>query len=98
VRVDKFLSRVGLVRRTELKQDRVEIRINGKEVKPSKDVKVGDIIEFISPTLLFRVEVLRLPEKKGIPAKMRSFYYRVIYRSTKHKEIKSEFIKWLLED
>ncbi len=98
MRVDKYLSRVGLVRRSALKKDGVEIRVNEKDVKPSREIKVGDIIEFKSPTLLFKIEVLKLPECRSIPSKMRNTYYRLIYHRTKPKEIQSEFIKWLLGD
>ena len=98
VRVDKYLSRLGLARRTELKKDDIVVKLNDKEVKPSKDVKEGDIIEFISPSLIFKVEVLKLPERKSVPTKERENYYRLIFRKIRKKEVRSEFIKWLLED
>ena len=98
MRVDKYLSRVGLIRRTEFRNSEIDLKVNNRKAKPSKDVKEGDIIEFVSPSLILKIEVLKLPQNKSVPSKEREKYYRVIYRRSTKKELKSEFIKWLLED
>ncbi len=98
MRVDKYLSAVGLVRRTQLKKNNVEIKINGKKVKPSKEVRVGDVISFTSPTLIFKIEVIDIPLSKAVPKMDRDKYYRVRDLKKKKREIESEFIKWLLRD
>ena len=65
MRVDKFLkvSRI-LKRRTLANQaaDGGRVKVNGKQVKPSYQVKVGDVIElgFNSGTLSF--EILNIKE------------------------------------
>lgn len=98
MRVDKYLSRLGLVKRASIKEELTNLKINGIVAKPSKKIKVGDVIEFISSNVIFKIEVLRLPEKRNVATKERENYFRLIYRRVNHREIKSEFIKWLLED
>lgn len=69
MRIDKFLkvSRI-LKRRTVAKEaaDCGKISVNGKEVKPSYQLKVGDEVEvsFTSGALRFRVKELKEFVKK----------------------------------
>lgn len=69
MRIDKFLkvSRI-LKRRTVAKDAAVggKILVNGKEVKPAYQLKVGDEVEvsFASGALRFRVKELRETVKK----------------------------------
>ena len=98
MRVDKFLSIVGLIPRGRLKKEGVELKINGKKAKPSKEIKVGDIISVSSPTLYFEIEVLKLPVSKSVKKTERNEYYNLIVFKKQKKQVNSEFIKWLLED
>ena len=98
MRVDKYLSAVGLIQRSKLKREEVRLSVNGKSVKPSKEVKVGDVIYLTSPTLVFEIEVLDIPSTKSVPKSRREDYYKVRVFKRQKKEINSEFIKWLLED
>lgn len=69
MRIDKFLkvSRI-LKRRTVAKEaaDCGKISVNGKEVKPSYQLKTGDVVEvsFSSGALRFRVKALKEYVKK----------------------------------
>jgi len=98
VRVDKYLSILGLVRRSDIKKEGILIKVNGNIVKPSKNIKVGDAVEFQSPTFIFKIEVIKLPNSKSIKSQERKDYFKIIQKETKKKEITSEFIKWLLKD
>ena len=70
MRVDKFLNVVNLLKRRAIAQDMCEnnaIKVNGNLAKPSKEVKVGDVIELVYLEKTKRVEVLEIPAQKTIP-------------------------------
>jgi ribosomal 50S subunit-recycling heat shock protein len=77
MRLDKFLKISRLAkRRTEAKEalDAGRIELDGRAVKPSHAVKVGDelLIHYASRDL--RVRVLSLPERPGARVKPESLY------------------------
>lgn len=60
MRIDKFLKVSRIIKRRTVSKDACEkdrILINGKQAKPSKEVKIGDIVEVVyqNSTLKFRV-------------------------------------------
>ena len=60
MRIDKFLKVSRILKRRSLAAEAASggrVKINGKTVKPSHDVKAGDVIElgFNSGTVAFRV-------------------------------------------
>ncbi|MBR6741937.1 MAG: RNA-binding S4 domain-containing protein [Clostridia bacterium] len=60
MRIDKFLKVSRLIRRRTVANDACgneHISVNGKVVKPSYDVKIGDIIEIAFGTRVLRVRV-----------------------------------------
>ena len=69
MRIDKFLKVSRILKRRTVAQEAAsagKISVNGKEVKPSYRVKVGDIVEvsFLSGVLKFRVLDLKETVKK----------------------------------
>ncbi len=68
MRLDKFLkvSRV-IKRRTVANEaaDQGRIVVNGKVVKPSYEVKVGDIVEIKFGDKVSKFEILKVPERLG---------------------------------
>ena len=69
MRIDKFLKVSRILKRRTVAHDAAEagkISVNGKEVKPSYRLKVGDVVEiaFLSGTLKFRVKELKETVKK----------------------------------
>lgn len=61
MRLDKFLKLARLVKRRTIAQEMVDIgavRINGRGVKPSAEVREGDILEIAYPRRLLKVKVL----------------------------------------
>ena len=68
MRLDKFLkvSRV-IKRRTVANEvaDKGRVIVNGKQVKPSYDVKVGDICEITFGDKVSKFEIIKVPEKQG---------------------------------
>jgi ribosomal 50S subunit-recycling heat shock protein len=69
MRVDKFLKVSRILKRRTLAQDAANggrIKINGKTVKPSHQIKVGDILEigFNSGTVKVRINDVKETVKK----------------------------------
>jgi len=65
MRVDRFLKLSRLVKRRAMAAKMVSVgavRLNGKPVKPSVDVKAGDKIEVAFPRRLITAEVLTVDE------------------------------------
>lgn len=65
MRIDKYLKVSRLIKRRTIanqacEQDR--IYINGKQVKPSAQVKIGDIIEIQFGTNKLKIEVIEVNE------------------------------------
>lgn len=61
IRIDKFLKLSQLVKRRTVAQEMAEVgavRVNGRKVKPSSDVKTGDLIEVAFPRRVVSAVVL----------------------------------------
>lgn len=61
IRIDKYLKLSRLVKRRTIAQEMVEvgaIRISGRKVKSSTEVKVDDLVEIAFPRRLLKVLVL----------------------------------------
>lgn len=81
VRIDKFLNIVNLVKRRAIAQDMCinnAICVNGKIVKASKEVKVGDVIEMIFIEKIKKIEVIEIPTQKTIAKQDSLKYYRML--------------------
>lgn len=66
VRIDKYLKQTGIIKRRTVAQRMIEggkVFVNGRIVKPSYEVKIGDKIKIIFP---FR-EVELLVDQQGEP-------------------------------
>lgn len=65
MRIDKFLKVSRVIKRRTVAQEACDggrIEINGKSAKPSKDVKVGDIVTVTFGTNAMCFEVLSIDE------------------------------------
>ncbi|MDR1515271.1 MAG: RNA-binding S4 domain-containing protein [Synergistaceae bacterium] len=73
MRVDKFLKLSRLVKRRTAAQEMIlvgAVRLNGRTIKPSAAVRIGDKIEVAYPRRVLSVEVLTTDEreiKRGVP-------------------------------
>ncbi len=75
MRIDKFLKISRLLKRRTLAQEACDggrVKVNGKSVKPSFNIKIGDIVEigFNSGTVKFKVldikETVRKEQADGL--------------------------------
>lgn len=68
MRLDKFLKVSRIIKRRTVANEAADggrISVNGRIVKPSYAVKVGDIIEIKFGDKTSRFEVLSVPDKVG---------------------------------
>lgn len=67
MRIDKFLKVSRVIKRRTVAQEACDggrIEINGKAVKPAKEVKVGDVVAVSFGNNTLRFEVLSVDEKQ----------------------------------
>ncbi len=77
MRVDDYLSTVGLIKRRTVAKEMADnglVEVNGRKVKPSHEVKISDIIA-IKGSRPFTVEVLQVPHG-SVSKTARTDYYR----------------------
>lgn len=68
MRLDKFLKTSRVIKRRTVANevaDNGRVSVNGKIVKPSYDVKVGDIIEIQFGDKISRFEIVNIPKVQG---------------------------------
>ncbi len=64
MRLDKFLKMSKVIKRRTVANevaDQDRVKVNGKIVKPSYDVKVGDIIEIQFGDKISKFEIIKIP-------------------------------------
>ena len=70
MRIDKFLKMSTVIKRRTVANEAADggrITVNGKTVKPSYDVKVGDIVEIRFGDKTSKFEILRIPQRQNEP-------------------------------
>ncbi len=68
MRLDKFLKVSRVIKRRTVANEAADggrIAVNGKVVKPSYEVKVGDIIEIKFGDKISKFEVMQIPKTQG---------------------------------
>lgn len=81
MRIDKFLNAVNLTKRRAIAQDMISegvVQINGKVVKASKNVAVGDVITLVYLEMTLEYEVLALPTIKSTPKSQQNLYVKEV--------------------
>lgn len=79
MRIDKFLKVSRILKRRTLAQqasDNGRVLVNGRIVKPSYRVKVGDVVELNYNSGTFRFEILDL--KETVKKEQAELLYRVL--------------------
>lgn len=77
MRIDKFLNSVNITKRRAISEDMCKsgiVKINGIVVKPSKDVKIGDVISLELNKQIQNYKVLAFPVTKNIPKNAQNDY------------------------
>ena len=68
MRLDKFLKVSRVIKRRTLANEAADsgrIAINGKVVKPSYEVKIGDIVEIKFGDKISKFEILQIPKAEN---------------------------------
>ncbi|CAM2820254.1 RNA-binding S4 domain-containing protein [Helicobacter felis] len=77
MRIDKFLNATNITKRRAVALDMLKegvVSLNGIPVKPSKEVKVGDVIKLIYLDRTKSYRVLAIPTLKTIPKAQSHLY------------------------
>ena len=67
MRIDKFLKISRVIKRRTVANEAADngrVFVNGKQVKPSYEVKVGDVVEIKFGDKTAKFEILIVPEKQ----------------------------------
>lgn len=67
MRLDKFLKMSRIIKRRTVANEIIDagrVVVNSKVVKPSYEIKVGDVVEVKFGDKVSRFEVLNIPEKQ----------------------------------
>jgi len=70
MRIDKFLKMSTVIKRRTVANEAADggrISVNGKTVKPSYEVKTGDIVEIRFGDKISKFEVLKIPQRQSEP-------------------------------
>jgi len=68
VRLDKFLKISRVIKRRTVANEAADngrVSVNGKVVKPSYEVKVGDVIEIQFGDKVSKFEIIEIPKVQG---------------------------------
>lgn len=69
MRLDKFLKVSRVIKRRTVANEAADngrVAVNGKVVKPSYEVKIGDIVEIKFGDKVSRFEILKLPTTQSV--------------------------------
>lgn len=67
MRIDKFLKISRVIKRRTVANEAADngrVFVNGKQVKPNYEVKVGDVVEIKFGDKIAKFEILIVPEKQ----------------------------------
>lgn len=65
MRIDKFLKMSRVIKRRSVANEVIDmgrVSVNGKIVKPSFDVKIGDVVEIQFGDKLSKFEIISIPK------------------------------------
>ena len=68
MRIDKFLKVSRVIKRRTVANDAADsgrISVNGRVVKPSYEVKVGDVVEIKFGDKVSKFEIIKIPTSQG---------------------------------
>ena len=68
MRLDKFLKVSRVIKRRTVANEAADngrVIVNGKIVKPSYDVKVGDVVEIKFGDKVSKFEIIKIPQVQG---------------------------------
>ena len=68
MRIDKFLKIAKVIKRRTVANEAADngrVFVNGKQVKPSYEVKIGDVVEIKFGDKLAKFEIVKIPQVQG---------------------------------
>jgi len=96
LRVDLFLKRLGILKRSEAKE--ASIFLENKKIKPSYRLKGGELLKILTEESEIELKVMEIPEG-NVKKKEREKYVKIIKRKRiASRENMDEFLKWVFGD
>lgn len=89
-RIDKFAWSVRLAKTRSISAEAIskgKIRLNGENVKPAKEVKLGDEVQIIKHTAVFSFRIIQLLNKR-VGAKLVHEYIVDVTPEEEHEKLK----------
>ena len=68
MRIDKFWKVARIIKRRTIANEMADmgrVIVNGKQVKPSYEVKIGDIVELKFGEKISKFEIIEIPKVQG---------------------------------
>lgn len=68
MRIDKFLKIAKVIKRRTVANEAADngrVFVNGKQVKPSYEVKIGDVVEIKFGDKLAKFKIVKIPQVQG---------------------------------
>ena len=81
MRIDKFLNAVNITKRRSVALDMLKsgvVFLNNNSAKPSKEVKIGDIIEIKYLEKTDKYQIIEIPTMKTTPKSQQSQYIKIL--------------------
>ena len=81
MRIDLFLKLMGIAKTRMIAKrmcEKGQVLLGGKPVKPSMEVKVGQVFEILIPEREGKIEVLGIPEGNSVAKNDRALFIKKI--------------------
>jgi ribosome-associated heat shock protein Hsp15 len=88
-RIDRWLFGVRLFKSRSMATQAVtggKVHVNGDRVKPSREVRAGDVVTFVRSSVEFECTVLAIPARRGPAAEAARCYVESPASETRRKE------------
>jgi ribosome-associated heat shock protein Hsp15 len=69
MRIDLFLKLMGIAKTRMIAKrmcEKTQVLLEGKPIKPSQEVKVGEMLEILIPEREGRIQILEIPQTNSV--------------------------------
>ena len=84
MRIDLFLKLMGIAKTRMIAKrmcEKAQVLLEGKPVKPSAEVKVGEILQILIPEREGKVQILEIPQTHSVAKHDRALFIKKIEKT-----------------